>query len=156
MCRLVEPTQDDNQMELRTPCTHCNGTNGYITEKGVQDVMYCQTCDRYQYCAPRIETGKRVRTVQTREGLRPSDRGRVLARTNHTCIACGRKPPDIELHIGHLISRSDADKHGFLDEIIDHHMNLAAVCAECNLGAGNTTVSVTLMYRCIQIAIKTL
>lgn len=42
---------------MRTPCVRCGCKLGVITRKRGQDVVRCQGCDAYQYCAPRSETG---------------------------------------------------------------------------------------------------
>ncbi|MDG4821270.1 hypothetical protein O7635_05310 [Asanoa sp. WMMD1127] len=42
---------------MRRPCTACGCALGVIKRKAGQDVVRCQGCNRYQYCAPRSETG---------------------------------------------------------------------------------------------------
>lgn len=46
----------------------------HITEVNGQDVVRRQRCDRYAYCAPRVETRRPVRTVRTRPDISPSQR----------------------------------------------------------------------------------
>lgn len=130
----------------------CGCETGYIVEKGAQDVARCAQCDRYQYCAPRFETGKATRTLASRPGLTPSQRARVLDAHDHACIGCGRRPPAVTLDLDHLISREDAERHGFLDDLIDSEWNLAPMCAECNSGKRALgSASIRLMYRCLLI-----
>jgi len=137
---------------LRAPCASCGGTDGYTVEKNGQDVARCSGCDTYQYNAPRIETGRAVRTLSSRPGLTPSARARVFDIHDNRCIVCGRTSPDVQLDLEHLISREDADRHGFLDELIDSEWNLAPMCAECNSGKRTLgSASVRLMYRVLLI-----
>jgi len=50
----------------------------------------------------------------------------VLKRDNFTCQYCGRKPPDVELHVDHIIPWSKVREH--------NEENLRVACADCNLG----------------------
>lgn len=141
---------NDGSYPLRAPCP-CGSAEGYITEAGYQDVVRCRRCDRYQYNAPRLETGKATRTVSSRPGLTPAQRWRILERYGHACVGCGRRPPEVELHIDHLIPRAVADEFGFLDAVIDSDVNLGPLCPECNLGKGTRPVSIQLLYRLLLI-----
>lgn len=60
--------------------------------------------------------------------ISPKKRWEVLARDNHTCIYCGRRPPEVRLHVDHKISV--CNKGSSEDE------NLVTSCDECNLGKG--------------------
>ena len=53
---------------LRSPCS-CGSTEGTIRESGGQDVVRCAKCATYQYNAPRVETGRKIRSLATREGV---------------------------------------------------------------------------------------
>jgi hypothetical protein len=61
--------------------------------------------------------------------LSPKRRFAVLARCGFACVYCGKRPPEIELHIDHKIpvglggSNEDA--------------NLVAACRACNTGKGD-------------------
>lgn len=137
---------------MREPCRTCGTSDGHITERGKQDVVRCARCNRYAYCAPRIETGKKKRTLSTREGITPSQRARILATHDHSCISCGKRPPEVRLELDHIISRELAAEHGCLDELIDSEHNLAPRCEECN--SGNRWLpapSVRLMYRTLMM-----
>ena len=133
---------------LRAPCT-CGHTEGFITERSGQDVVRCAVCRKYQYCAPKTETGRAVRSVSTRPGVKPGKRMRILERDGNVCVSCHSS--DRPLHLGHLISVEDGAKHGIPDELIWHDWNLAAFCDECNLGLGRSTVAVRLMWRCLMV-----
>jgi hypothetical protein len=63
--------------------------------------------------------------------LSKGGRFRILKRDGFRCVYCGRKPPEIQLHVDHATSR----KNGGSDE----DENLVAACVDCNLGksAGN-------------------
>jgi hypothetical protein len=56
-------------------------------------------------------------------------RYQVLNRDNHTCQTCGRKSPEVVLHIDHIIPVSRGGP-----TTID---NLRVLCEECNLGRGD-------------------
>jgi len=134
---------------LRAPCP-CGGTEGTIAPRGNQDCLYCDTCGKFQYNAPRVETGRAVRSLSTRPGITPSQRARILAAHDNACIGCGKRPPEVSLDLGHLISREDAAHHDMLDEIIDGEFNLAPMCPECNSGYRTLgSVSIRLLYRAL-------
>lgn len=59
----------------------------------------------------------------------------VLKRDMFTCVYCGGKPPNVLLHVDHLVPVSD----GGLNEID----NLVAACSECNSGKGNDPLGVS-------------
>lgn len=73
--------------------------------------------------------------------LNISIRYRILERDNYTCQYCGRKPPEVKLHIDHILPKS---KYFNLD--IDE--NLITTCQECNLGK-----RVTINHPFIKLAI---
>lgn len=139
-------------MELRTPCS-CGGATGTINTRSGQDCVYCNDCRRWQYNAPRTETGREVRSLASRPDIKPSLRAAILAEHDHACVSCGRHAPDVVLELDHLISREDAERNGFLDDpIIDSRWNLAPMCQECNSGKRMLgSVGVRLMYRLLQI-----
>lgn len=56
-------------------------------------------------------------------------RFKVLNRDEFTCQYCGRKAPDVPLHVDHVVPRSKEGK-----TVID---NLKTACSDCNLGKGN-------------------
>lgn len=141
----------DPTLTLRAACP-CGGTTGRIVTRSGQDVVYCNDCDRYQYNAPRLETGRAQRSLASRPGITVSQRARVLAVHDYACVSCGRRPPDIELQLAHIISREIAAKYEMLDALIDSEWNLAPMCAECNSGdAFVSEPSVRLMYRVLMI-----
>jgi 5-methylcytosine-specific restriction endonuclease McrA len=129
--RRVEQLPDEHAM--RAPCAKCGCAVGRIYAKGSQDCVYCLECGAFQYNAPRTETGKEVRTLQTIRGIPPSQRSRILERAHGRCELCGSRN---DLTIAHILSVKD----GF-DFLTDVHLNsddnLMALCAECNSGQGH-------------------
>ncbi len=47
----------DLEHQMREPCKYCGGQRGRVERKGAQDCIYCATCGRWSYNAPRSETG---------------------------------------------------------------------------------------------------
>ena len=52
----------------------------------------------------------------------------VLKRDNFTCQYCGRKAPDVQLEVDHIIPKSYGGS--------DKRTNLITACYECNIGKG--------------------
>ena len=50
----------------------------------------------------------------------------VLQRDGFTCRYCGRHAPDVQLHVDHVVPRSQGGR--------DDPTNLVAACKDCNLG----------------------
>jgi 5-methylcytosine-specific restriction endonuclease McrA len=132
---------------MREPCRGCGCEDGTIEERGAQDVVRCLDCNRHCYNAPRVETGKAVRTVQTvHEAIKPKQRARVLARDNFRCVLCGSTK---DLHADHVVPVKEAFDAGWNDAQINSDENLIASCAACNLGRGSTLLplrSVITLY----------
>ena len=137
----------ENSHPLRAPCHICGSTEGRIVEKGVQDTVWCLQCNTYQYNAPRSETGKPIRSVRTRENIKPSLRAEIILRANGKCELCGRNSKERPLHTGHLLSVEDGKAQGFTEEELTVPENLAAMCDECNLGLGKKTVPLWVAFR---------
>lgn len=57
-----------------------------------------------------------------------STRFAVLRRAGFTCKYCGRKPPEVRLHVDHVVPWSKGGSN--------HIDNLCAACDVCNLGKG--------------------
>lgn len=60
-----------------------------------------------------------------RINLSNKERYYILSRDAFTCQYCGRKAPDVELHVDHLIPVARGGTNS--------HINLLASCADCNL-----------------------
>jgi hypothetical protein len=141
-------------MRLRKVC-YCGCPEGYITETGAQDVVRCLDCDKYLYNAPRSETGKDVRSVETtRAGIKPRKRSRIIERATGRCELCGRRPDSGELHVGHLISVKDGLANGLSDDEINDDSNLCCMCDSCNLGIGSQTVPLRLAVAMVMARLR--
>ncbi len=64
--------------------------------------------------------------------ITPKQRWTVFARDGFTCQYCGRKPPQVALHVDHKQAKS----RGGSDEL----GNLVTACASCNLGKGTGSI----------------
>lgn len=126
---------DRDNFEMRKPCPSCRSTSGYIVERNGQDTVRCKSCNRHCYNAPRTETGRAVRTLDTiHRSLKPHDRVRILERDGFSCMLC--RATDRTLHVGHLISVEAGVLYGLSDAEINDDENLVAMCEVCNLGYG--------------------
>lgn len=147
------PEADDilpGSFTLRAACKSCGSLLGYVTTKGNQDCVYCD-CGKFQYNAPKTETGREVRSVSTvHKGIK-SKRIRILLRANGHCELCGRHE---ELHVGHLISVDHGIASGMTDIQINDEENLAAMCAECNLGLGKQPVTLRFAVSLVMARLK--
>lgn len=144
-----------NGIVMRKPCRSCGTTEGYIETKSGQDCVYCQQCKRHQYNAPRVETGRAVRTVTTiHNGIKPGQRARVLDRDNARCVLCGADGENKTLHVGHLLSVSEGMKQGLTEVQLNDDENLATMCDECNLGMADRPVSMRFLMAVLAARLK--
>ncbi len=141
---------------MRSVCV-CGSKEGSITETGAQDVVRCAACNKFQYNAPRVETGKAVRSVSTTHAaISPRLRAEILMRAGWRCQCCGRQPTKAteELHVSHCVSVASGHELGLTDDQINNAENLMASCAECNLGLGKETVPVWLLVAALMARLK--
>lgn len=75
---------------------------------------------------------KSSKAVRQRGEVSPKTRWKVLARDSFTCTYCGRKPPEVALHVDHKVSVKD----GGLEELD----NLVTACDKCNSGKGDLSL----------------
>jgi hypothetical protein len=135
--------------KLRAPC-RCGSTRG----KGPRDVsgqamIYCAECRRHAYNAPKHETGRGVRKVLNREAIDSFTRARILEAAGSACSDCGKRAPEVILHIAHMISVADCkDLGGDSDDYNDEY-NLFVACEECNLAYGGRSIAPLHMARLI-------
>lgn len=61
-----------------------------------------------------------------RHGIPLTVRFAVLTRCNYTCVYCGRKPPEVVLHVDHVVPVAKGGRN--------NPENLTAACRDCNLG----------------------
>jgi hypothetical protein len=135
--------------QTRQPgCKYCGAPDGYIITKSGQDCVYCASCNKHQYNAPKTETGREARSVSTTHAaIKPKQRSRIIERANGRCERCG-KPAAVSvtgLHVGHIVSVVDGHKHGLTDDTINSDENLLAECDECNLGHGKAALPMRLL-----------
>lgn len=137
---------DPSQFKMREACRGCDHEFGRIVEKGAQDCVYCLDCGRHCYNAPRTETGKKVRSVQTvHEAIKPKLRVRVLTGANGRCQLCGKGPDSgATMHVSHMVSVKQGMALGMTDEEMNSEANLICACDECNLGLGQETIPLRL------------
>ena len=126
---------------MRKPCISCGSGVGRIETRNGQDCVYC-VCGRHQYNAPKIETGRKPRTVTAVHDLiSASQRARIITRATGRCELCGARE---NLHVGHLLSVDAGINAGMTEAQINDDENLAAMCDACNLGIGKHTVPLRL------------
>ena len=144
-------------MEMRKNC-RCGSIYGEIRTKSGQDCVYCLDCGRFCYNAPRIETGRKIRSVQTtHEAIKPNVRSRIICRANMRCERCG-KPADqttCGLQVGHILSVLDGHEFGISDAQLNADENLIAECDECNLGHGSESLPLWLAVAIISARTRT-
>jgi 5-methylcytosine-specific restriction endonuclease McrA len=77
------------------------------------------------------ETERQAKNARTRHTRDISRRVRflVLQRDKFTCTYCGRRAPDVELHVDHRIAYSN--------DGANDPANYATACVDCNLGKSN-------------------
>ena len=75
------------------------------------------------------ETAKNVK----RKSIPKKLRFEVFKRDQFTCQYCGRKAPDVVLHVDHIKPVAQGGKNSL--------MNLVTSCLDCNLGKGARTLS---------------
>lgn len=130
---------DKTTYTMRAPCPACGHLVGVLQEKNGQDTVRCAKCGRHCYNAPRTETGRAVRSVETiHRSIKPSDRVRILERDGYACVLCRTK--EGILHVGHMISVDAGLQYGLSDEEINDDENLIAMCEACNLGYGKRPI----------------
>lgn len=129
---------------LRRPCV-CGDTVGRIESRSNQDCIFCRNCGKFQYNAPKTETGREVRTLQSVRNVSPSQRYRVLSRAHLCCELCGRGADAVfgGLTVAHILSVKDG--FDFLtDTQLNSDENLMSLCAECNSGQSHRTMPLWL------------
>lgn len=137
---------------LRDPCSRCRSQKGVIEERSGQKCVFCLSCKRFLYNAPKTETGAKVRSVSSRPKIKPKQRARILDRDNSTCVGCHRA--DTIVHVAHLLSVEDGRALGATEEELFSDENLATMCEECNLGFSGRSVSLRLVFRLLQARIR--
>ena len=142
-----------NTYALREACRKCGGNRGRIETRGGQDCVFCNSCDSFQYNAPKVETGRAVRTCSTvHNGIKPKQRARILLRDGSACVIC--HATDKPLHVGHLLSVEAGLSVGLTERELNDDSNLAAMCDECNLGLGKEPIPLRIYAAIVKIATR--
>lgn len=145
---------DAPRYAMRASCRRCGSTHGHIESRGNQDCVFCD-CGLFQYNAPRVETGRAVRSVTTvHNGIGPKQRARVLMRDGNACAICHAS--DKPLHVGHLLSVEVGLECGLTEVELNDDENLAAMCDECNLGLSDRPVPLRLAVAILKANIRAL
>jgi hypothetical protein len=123
---------------LATPCQRCGHTAGvlHLRQPNGQRPLCCAGCGTWIKWVGKGETGEAKRSVssQIHAKLRPSDRAAILERDAYHCLFCGRRPPEVILHVAHVVSVQVGSDLGLTEDQINHPDNLITGCEECNLG----------------------
>jgi HNH endonuclease len=102
--------------------------NGWVFV-GCSKMVHTETDRRRKLMVQKIEAARSRRSIRDQSKRL---RFRVLASCGFACRYCGRKAPQVELHIDHILPLSRGGE--------DVEQNMVAACAECNLGKNNTVV----------------
>jgi len=137
-------------MEMRSAC-QCGSSEGRVETRNSQDCVFCAGCGRFQYNAPKVETGRAVRSLRTRPDIKPSQRSRIIDRDSGRCVICHHA--DRNLEVGHLISVDDGKRLGMTEAELYDDENLAAMCSPCNSGYGSMSISPRTMLMLIRARI---
>lgn len=70
------------------------------------------------------------RKSKDRRPLPQRVRWEVFSRDRYRCVTCGRKPPDVCLHVDHITAVCNGGS--------DHESNLRTLCEDCNQGKGGS------------------
>lgn len=151
----IEPLP--HRWPLPGPCVRCGcAADGQLS---ATRKLECFDCHAFVKWVPKAELGleRSNKRSPNRADLSPKERHRIFAQHGHACVGCGQRPPDVTLEVGHLISIDDYDTFGDLVGMtrseLNDELNQAPMCETCNSGLGASTVAVTLMLRCLRIAI---
>lgn len=131
---------------LQTPkgeCPVCQCRNGTIHMTNGQDVLRCSDCNKYLYNVPKVESGRKKRTLSTtHEAIKPKQRSRVIDRSGGRCERCGKPAAATTcgLQVGHIVSVKEGYRYGLSDGEINADENLIAECDECNSGHGSSAI----------------
>lgn len=141
--------------KLRTPCQSCGSETGRLETRGNQDCVFCE-CGKYQYCAPKTETGRAVRkSTNDRKQFKPKKRARILERDGGMCKLCGAAPTiENPLEVGHIVSVKQGREFGLTDEELNDDENLLSMCKACNSGFSERTLPLGLLVRVLTIRVR--
>lgn len=147
-----QATDQARSHPLRAPCVGCGGLEGVIERRNGQACVFCRSCGRFAYNAPRTETGERQRSAMTvHNGIKPKVHAAVIIRAGRRCELCGAPAAGTEgLMVDHMLSVNDGLKLGLTEDQLNNIENLAALCPACNHGKGRTTLPLYLVVAIIK------
>ena len=113
-------------------CEGCGVWNDQwsLSEQGPHYKASGPSCGKYAKFIGKKDLGLETRSCRSSD-LKPSDRTRILTRDGYRCVKCGRTPPEVMLHIDHIVPVDDGGS--------DDADNLITCCEEDNLGKGKTS-----------------
>lgn len=125
---------------LREPCPQCKWTEGRIDERNGQACVFCASCGKWLYNAPKKERGLVPESVRTQD-ISPSLRYKIMERARFRCEFCGKDAAASSFHVGHIVSVKDLRTGGLPEHFYDDPENLLWLCSECNLGQGSHSLT---------------
>ena len=142
-------------LPLRKQC-HCGCSDGRVVTKNGQDCVYCSSCGKHHFNAPKTETGRKVRSLATTHAaIKPKQRWRIIERAGGVCESCRCVPTSEQgLHVGHVVSVKDGHYLKLSDAIINSDENLIAQCGQCNSGASERTFPLHLYVAILRARIE--
>jgi len=149
-------------IQMRAVCTggckdHATGkgwTQGESKSVAGQNTVRCTLCRKWQYNAPKSETGEEQRHIKTRDNIKAATRARILTRANGLCELCGVSSKISILHVSHILSVDDSHCTDITPEEVNHDDNLASLCEACNLGMGKLSFNPRLYLRLLRRRIE--
>ena len=134
LCELVRADIKELQKlydSLKNSTTDKKQPNRSSISDSITDLMYSSK-ERWEqyYNSPSSIFSKATKTTHgIKEKIPDTLRADVLHRDKFTCQHCGRKAPDVVLHIDHVIPESKGGPATL--------ENLQVLCEACNMGKGN-------------------
>ncbi|MBU2534502.1 MAG: HNH endonuclease [Alphaproteobacteria bacterium] len=130
----------EEQLSKIRQCSDGYGRLAQVTESCYQKlepitIVTCANCLSFEDCFDNESIGEEgpIKRSWKRTGtIKPKLRFRILKRDNFTCQYCGRKAPDVVLHVDHI---KPITQNGSNDL-----RNLITACAECNIGKSNDVI----------------
>jgi hypothetical protein len=151
------PASGVKAFPMRKPCVSCGCTEGRIETRNGQDTVFCNGCGKYQYNAPRVETGREKRTGSAiRALLGPRRRARIILRACGRCEPCGRRLNETPngLQVAHIISIKKGLAMGMTEAELNSDENLCAACDECNQGIGEDVIPLKLAIAMVRARLE--
>ncbi len=96
--------------------------------------MFCPECGtkmpvEAKFC---MDCGTKLLVRYKRAAISAKLRFEILKRDSNTCVYCGRKSPDVVLHVDHVVPVARGGTNTL--------SNLVTACEDCNRGKGATAL----------------